>query len=57
MTNAQLVDKLKARVEVVEEIDGSIGSDPNLIKDELDAYLKEIGVDASNSQASHTTWA
>ena len=57
MTNAQLVDKLKARVEVVEEIYGSIGSDPNLIKDELDAYLKEIGVDASNSQASHTTWA
>ena len=39
MTNAQLVDNLKARVEVVEEIDGYIGSDPNIIRDELDAYL------------------
>ena len=55
MKNAQLVEKLKARVEVVEEIGGSIGAEPNLIKDELSAYFKEIGVETSNSQAFHTT--
>ena len=33
MTNTQLVDKLKSRLEVVEEIGGSIGADPNLLED------------------------
>ena len=32
-TNAQLFDKLKYRVEAVEEIDGSIGADPKIIED------------------------
>ena len=44
MMNAQLVDRLKDRVEVVEEIGGSIGADPKLIVDELAAYFKDIGV-------------
>ena len=44
MTNTQLVDKLKSRLEVVEEIGGSIGADPKLIVDELAAYFKDIGV-------------
>ena len=35
MMNAHLVDKLKARVKVVEEIGISVGSDPKLIEDEL----------------------
>ena len=56
-TNTQLVDKLKARVEVVEEIGGSIGADPKLIEDELATYIKEIGVDADNSKTIHTTEA
>ena len=57
MTNSQLVDNLKARVEVLEEIGGSIGADPNIIKDELADCLKYIGVDASNAQADHATEA
>ena len=57
MTNTQLSDMLKSRVEVVEEIGGSIGDDPNLVEDKLTAYLKDIGVDASNAQSTHTTEA
>ena len=55
MTNTQLVYKVKARVEVVEEIGGSIGADPNLTEDEIATYLKETGVDADNSRSTHTT--
>ena len=57
MTNAQLVTKLKAIVEVVEEIGGSIGSGKMLIEDELNAYPKEIGVNTSSAKAAHTTKA
>ena len=33
MMNSQLVDKLKDRAELVEEIKGPIGSDPKIIED------------------------
>ena len=57
MTSTQLVEKLKARVEVVEEIGGSIGANPKLIEDELTKSVKEIGVDAANYKTIHTTEA
>ena len=57
MTNTQLVYKVKARVEVVEEIGGSIGADPNLTEDEIATYLKETGVDEDNARTIHTTEA
>ena len=41
----------------MEEIGGSIGSEPKLIEDEIDTYLKEIGVDAANVRLIHTTEA
>ena len=40
MTNSQMVDKIKARVEVVEEFGGSIESDPNIIENEPAIYIK-----------------
>ena len=39
-TNVQLVNNLKARVEVVKEIGGLIGYYPKLIEDELGNYFK-----------------
>ena len=57
MENAQLVTKLKARVQVVEEIGGSIEADAKLIEYEIASYLKDIGVETSNAQAAHTTEA
>ena len=44
MMNAQLVDRLKDKVEIVEEIGESIWADPKIIVDELAAYFKDIGV-------------
>ena len=41
MNNTHLVENLKARLEVVEVIGGSIGADPKLIEYELAGYLKE----------------
>ena len=57
MTNTHLVDKLKARVDLVEESVGSIGTDTKLIGDELATYIKEIGVDADHFRTTHTTEA
>ena len=57
MTNTQLGDKLKARVEVVEGIGGSIGAYPKLIEDEIATYIKKIGLDAANAKTIHTTEA
>uniref|UniRef100_A0A7S4MY55 Uncharacterized protein n=1 Tax=Odontella aurita TaxID=265563 RepID=A0A7S4MY55_9STRA len=51
--NAQIVEKLKARVEVVEEIGGLIGDDPKLVETKLAAYLQEEGVSAANATADH----
>ena len=55
MTNAHMVDKLKARVDVLEEIGGSIGAEPKIFEYELYAYLKDIRVETSHYQAPHTT--
>ena len=55
MNNTQLVDTLKARVEVVEGIGGSIGAYPKLIEDEISTYIKKIGLDAANAKTIHTT--
>ena len=55
MTNAQLVNNLKDRVELVEEICRSIGADPKLIEDELATYIKDIGVYVANSRTIHIT--
>ena len=44
MNNTQLVDTLKARVEVVEGIGGSIGANPKLIEDEIATYIKNMGL-------------
>ena len=49
ITNAQLVNNMKAIVEVVKEIGGSNGSDQKLIEDELSDYIKYIGAEKSNS--------
>lgn len=60
MKNSHLVEKMKDIVEVEEEIDGLIGSDPKLIEyevDELAAYLNEIGVNVSKAKADQTTEA
>ena len=57
VTNAHLVDILKANVEVVEEIGVSIGADPNLIEDKIASYMKEIGVDAANASTINATEA
>ena len=54
MTNAQLVKKLKAIVEVVKEIGGAIGVDSNMVREKLAAYLKEIMVDLSDTKTAHT---
>ena len=47
--NAQLVKKLKYRVEVVEEIVGETGMESKLVAYELTKYFKEIVVDPSYS--------
>ena len=57
MTSAQMVDKLQERVEVVEEIGGEIGVDTNLVEDDLVAYLKEIAVEPTDVNNTHTTKA
>ena len=57
MTNAQLVKKLKARVEVFEEISGAIRAYSNLIEDKLAKYLNDITVDPADAQTAHTTEA
>ena len=49
MTNAQLVKKLKTRVEVVQDIGGGIGTDSKLVEDELAKYIKEIVVDLADA--------
>ena len=53
MTNAQLVEKLKARVKVIEDIGGAIRINSKLVEDELTKYIKEIAVDLSNALSSH----
>ena len=53
MTNSQLVDNLKARVEAVEEIGVAVGVDAKLVEDELSTYLKGIAVIPTNAEASH----
>ena len=45
MTNAQLVKKLKVRVELVKEIDRAIGVDSKLVNGEFAEYPKEIDVE------------
>ena len=57
MTNAQLVEKPKVRVEVIEEIGGAIEADTNLVKQKLAAYLKDIMVDSADVNTAHTTEA
>ena len=54
MTNAQLVDKLRATVEVVEEIGGEFGTDSQLVGGDIAKYLKEIVVEPSDATPSHT---
>ena len=49
MENAQLVNKMEARLEVVEEIGGSIEADAKLIEYELASYLKDTEVETSNA--------
>ena len=49
MTNAQLVKKLKTRVEVVQDIGGGTGTDSKLVEDELAKYIKEIVVDLADA--------
>ena len=55
--NTQLANKIKSRVEVVEEIGGSIDVDAKLIEDKLATYLKEIAVNPTDVKNSHTTEA
>ena len=57
MKNAQLLENMEARVEVVEEIYGSMGTDPKIIEYELNASLKEIGVNAYNTKDYNNTEA
>ena len=54
ITKTQLVEKLKARVEVVYEIGGSIGDYPKLIEDKLGTYIKQIVADAYSAGILHT---
>ena len=56
-TNTQLVEKLKVRVEVVEEIGGAKGVNNKLVKHKLAAYLKEIMVDPADVNTAHITKA
>ena len=42
MENTQLVNKMEARLEVVEEIGGSIEADAKLIEYEIASYLKDM---------------
>ena len=53
-TSTILLEKLKARVEVVEEIGGGIGVDSKLVKDELVSYLKDIAMDPADVKTAHT---
>ena len=55
--NTYLVEKLKARVEVVEDIGGEIGVNTNLMEDDISAYLKYITVIPSDVNTVHTTEA
>ena len=55
--NAQLVENLKSRVEVVEEIIRSVEFDRNLMEDKVSAYLKDILVSPSYAKTVHTTKA
>ena len=57
MPIAQLVEKFKARVEVVKEIGGAIGTDSKFVEDELTKYLKEIAVDLADFMPAHTVEA
>ena len=57
MTNTQLANKIKSRVEVAEEIRGSIDVDTKLTEDKLATYLKEIVVNPTDVKNSHTTEA
>jgi len=53
-SNAQLFEKIKARVEIVEEIRGSIGNETDLVKNELKAYLSEQGIAAADAKGGDT---
>ena len=57
MPIAQLVEKFKARVEVVKEIGGAIGTDSKFVEDALTKYLKEIAVDLADFMPAHTVEA
>ena len=54
MTNAQLVKKLKVRVELVKEIDRAIGVDSKLVNGEFAEYPKEIDVDIDDAKTTRT---
>mmetsp|Transcript_9864 Transcript_9864/g.29332 ORF Transcript_9864/g.29332 Transcript_9864/m.29332 type:complete len:86 (-) Transcript_9864:839-1096(-) len=53
-TNAQLFEKLKARVETVEEIGETIGEDMKLVEAELKALLEEEEVLEINTTNNHS---
>ena len=57
MTKSHLVYKLKARVEVVEEIGGAVIFDTKIVEGKLSAYLKDIVVSLSYTKTVHTTKA
>ena len=44
-------------MEVVEEIDGTIGFNANLVEDNLAAYSKYIVVDPADAKTAHTNEA
>uniref|UniRef100_A0A7S4MQV7 Uncharacterized protein n=1 Tax=Odontella aurita TaxID=265563 RepID=A0A7S4MQV7_9STRA len=52
-TNSQMVKNLKARVEIVQEIGGTIGEDTKLVEAELKVHLEEEGVLDINSTDDH----
>ena len=55
MKNSHLVEKLRARVEVVKEIGGAVGFNTKLVNDELAAHLKDIAVSLPGANNTHTT--
>ena len=57
MKNSQMVKKLKARVEVIEDIDQEIGAYSKLVGEELAKYLKEIIMDLADATPAHTVEA
>jgi len=52
-SNAHHFEKLKARVEVVEEIGGTIGDDTEMVNGELKEYLAEEGIAETNATDDH----